>query len=151
MSKIKMKATTPGSPDGMSVKKYIENAVYDIPNGIPESLAGAFVGAGFAEYVSPQPTQQAVVAPPEVKEPEEVEPEKVEDVKEVDKEESKDDEKEEKVESKNTSVSDLAKELKVTSKDVTTAAKALKISATHPRSGLTGQEADEITAELKKD
>ena len=82
--KIKMKETKKGSPDGVLVFDYQKGKTYDPP----ESLATAFVRAGWASLVIPQkppetkieePQEKKVIEPDETKEGEEEEQGEIED------------------------------------------------------------------------
>ena len=64
--RIKMTKTTPGSPDGIHIKKYQGGEQY----ALPEKLAGAFLGMGVAEEVAevvPEPVKKSSGAAPKNK------------------------------------------------------------------------------------
>ena len=165
--KITMKITTPGSPDGSAVKKYMAGESYGTPEDISKKLANIFIDMGVADYYTstPKPEETAVVVQaPEIKEDvvEEIETaepvdediDDIEDAEIVEDDEDTDidtDDEKEPEKSDDTNVSDLAKELGLKSKEISDIAKKLKISASHHKSKLTGEEADKIKAEIKKD
>ena len=84
--KVKMKENKKGSPDGALVNDYKKGRTYDLP----DKLANAFVGQGWATAVKPQkppeeeppetkieePDETKVIEPPETKEEAPPEPEK---------------------------------------------------------------------------
>jgi len=77
MSRLRMKQTHDGSPDGIQVNMYSKGEVYEFPTpGLSLSLAGVFLEQGWAEILNesgpaevPQvePSEHKVIAPRERK------------------------------------------------------------------------------------
>ena len=154
MATMRMKKTTPGSPDGFGTVMYEEGREYGVDVDIPASLAKAFVvDMKVAEYVtegkaiSAAPENAAVDAAPDnkVKEPEMVEkkPEKKDFGWEPPK-------KKDKSKGKVMRVYQLADELDIPSKDILIAIENIGIYARNAASGLSEEEVEKVRAALKR-
>ena len=56
---IKMKETTPGSPDGFTIKKYEAGETYDLP----EKLAKGFISMAVADKADVKPSRKSATPP----------------------------------------------------------------------------------------
>ena len=152
MATMRMKKTTPGSPDGFGTVMYEEGREYRVDVDIPASLAKAFVvDMEVAEYVTEgkavpaAPKNAAVKAAPEnkVEAPETVEkPEEKEHGWEPPKKKDK--------KGKVMRVYQLADELDIPSKDILIAIENLGIYARNAASGLSEEEVAKLKSALTK-
>ena len=155
MATMRMKKTTPGSPDGFGTVLYEEGREYRVDVDIPASLAKAFVvDMEVAEYVTEgksipaAPQNAAVEAAPDNKAEEA--PEEPETPKKEKKDFGWEALKKKDKKGKVMRVYQLADELGINSKDILIAVENLGIYARNAASGLSEEEAEKVRTALKK-